>query len=342
MKKMVKKSKIKRFFSFVKDFIIYGIVIFAIISFIVYSFKTTSISEFKDLVLSLVADFTILILGVVGVFEFCYDNNITFLVPDSFINRKEKKQLELIEDILHEYLSNEEKTYNELQMDRTAFVLNQLGLSKDEFNRISLDIVKARLKPTTSEIKSLQDKLEDIIFSNDIIFDLENTASYSPGLRFYVKFHDLMHNKLLAEQLCNIMAGLIYNNLKEKMNDVSAIVVPHSSNYLLGLGTAGILGKNFIKVIPPEKAIANYNWEGNLGNAHGKHHVIIVHDVLLTSKQVIESIERLPDNCVVDGIFCLLYRKGHNGKEKLKQLGYDVYSLLEYTEDDLSYKLGLQ
>jgi len=323
------------FFSVVKDIIIYGILIFVLVFFIFVTIIEADFSEYKDLLLTLTGDLVIILLGIIGIFEFCYDNDLRIFVPSSFIYRKEKKQFEQIKAILNEYVEKETVLYKELQMDKTGYIISQLGLSKEEFDRISLNVIEARLKPTP-DMDSLSQKMVDLIVHNKAIHDLSKTTSYTTGMKYFINFNNLMHSKGMEAQINNIMSNFIFNCIGNKLPSISSVILPHSSNYLLGIGVSRNLGKKFVKVIPPEKRIADFAWEGNIDTIAAEQHVILVHDILLTSKQITESIDALPDNCIVDGIFCIINRVGYGGKEKLTQLGYAVHSLVDWTDEEIT------
>lgn len=324
----------------IRDVFVYALVIAGIGAFCYFYLQKIDVSNFKDTFFSFLGDIVIFLLGLIGIFEFCYDNNLLMFVPSTFINHKEKSQREQIERTLDKYLSEESIAYKEYQFEKIDYILSHLGLSQQGYTDLKMKLLQARLMPESNDIVTLRNKLTDIIYHGNVIIDLMDTPSYRADLRYYLKFSDLMHDKLMEEQLCSIMANFIYMTAGNSITDVTAIVIPHSSNYLLGLGVARKMGKQFVRVIPPEKVVGNICWEGNLSTSSKEQHIIIVHDVLLTSKQVYESISVLPSNCIVDGIYCFVYREGHGGKEKLHDLGFDnVYALLELTEDDITESL---
>lgn len=73
-------------------------------------------------------------------------------------------------------------------------------------------------------------------------------------------------------------------------------------------------------------------WDGDL-NAGDR--VIIVHDVLVTSDQIIHTLSKLPKTCGVKGLFCFAVRKEWAGLENLTGHSIRVERILDLNDNDI-------
>lgn len=345
-KKQTPKKKRKGFS--IKDAIIYTFLL-SILCIIIYArLYDLPIKEWGSEIIGIIGDLVIYLLGVMGVFEFCYDNGLVVIVPNNFIAHKEKKLREQTKEYLHQFF-DEESDYMRLhEQDRMSEMLTLMGLSTEGFQKVQAKALEARLSPMY-DIESARKKLLDVVFFSDTIIDLRETPYYvgSRDLRYYMKFHDLMHNSVQSDLIAQIMATFVALTCESEginLSDIDVVMVPHSSNYLLGLKVSKILGKTFIKMIPPDKVIKPYYYEGNIPNEKKDTQIkaIVLHDVLLTGGQIVESVNALREavpNCQVVGLFTAIYRNVWSGKDKLeKQHALKCYNLAELTEEEIQEK----
>lgn len=333
----------------IKDAVIYTIALVVLAIVIVSNLWGLPLNEWGDALLAVFADLVIYLLGIIGIFEFGYDNGLTVIVPSSFMDYKERRLEKQMKETLHAFFDKESEYLRCHEDDRMADTLSLMGLSTEGYREVQAKVVEARLAPMY-DVESARKKLMDLVFHSNSVIDMHKDAEHisSANLRYYMKIHDLMHNSCQSDLLARIMATFIRLTCEEqgiRLADVDAIMVPHSSNFLLGLDVSKLLGKGFIKMIIPEKIVGNYCYEGVIPPKTGsrKYNIVIVHDVLLSGRQIYESVNKLRDkhpDCQIVGLFSLIYRNVYNGKEDLEQC-YDIkcYNVLEMTEEDIEREL---
>ncbi|EDK34214.1 Hypothetical protein CKL_2202 [Clostridium kluyveri DSM 555] len=150
-------------------------------------------------------------------------------------------------------------------------------------------------------------------------------------MRYYINFVDIMYSSLNRD-ICSMLAAFIKEKLGKNINKVEKIVVSENGNFLLGLGVSEELNKAFVKMLPEPRIIKKQYWEGTFKS---DENIIIVHDVLVTAKQIIESIEHFPSPHKNIGIFCLVNRTDHEGKKELNNKGIEVFAILELSDNDI-------
>ena len=333
----------------VKDIILYALSL-GILGFIgVSQLYGIPWSQWGDQFIGIIGDLVIYMLGLVGIFEFGYDNGLTMVVPDNFISYKEKRLEKQTKEYLHAFFDEESNYLRYHEDDRLADTLSIMGLSAEGYREVQAKVLEARLAPM-HDIESARQKLLDLVFYSDSVIDMHRSADQmnSGSLRYYMKVHDLMHNSRQSDQIAKILATFIRLTCEEQgisLADVDVIMVPHSGNFLLGLEVSKLLGKRFIKMLPPEKKVGNYSFEGVLPHKARSNdiRVIMVHDVLLSGKQILESACELCDtvpNCRIVGLFSLIYRNIYGAKESLdRDYALKCYNVAELTEEDIRQEL---
>ena len=333
----------------VKDVVIYALLL-SVLCLIVYSrLYELPIREWGTEIMGIIGDLVIYLLGIVGFFEFGYDNGLTIIVPNNFIAHKEQKLREQTKEYLHQFFDEESEYMHLHEQDRMSEMLSLMGLSMEEFQKVQAKALEARLSPMY-DIESAREKLLDIVFFTDTVIDLKKTPHYlgTQSLRYYMKFHDLMHNSVQSDLIAQIMATFVALTCEKegiKMSEIDVVMVPHSSNYLLGLKVSKLLSKKFIKMIPPSKVIKPYYFEGNIPEEkkNGRIRAVVIHDVLLSGGQIVESIETLKEavpDCQIVGLFSAIYRNVWDGRGKLeREWNIKCYNLAEMTEEEIQQKI---
>jgi len=203
------------------------------------------------------------------------------------------------------------------------------------------------------DVETARAQLLDILFYSDVVYDLykDPQCVSTSTWQYYIKFSDLNHNKQQNDAIARNMTTFIVQTCRQEgihLEDIDVIMVPHSSNFLLGLTVSKLLNKRFIKMFPkrPDNQYpGGIVYEGEIPDRFGKKtlDVLIVHDVLLTGRQIYESVEMLkiahPD-CKIHGLFSAVYRNVDNGKAKLEGAhNIKCYNLVELTEEDIEQGL---
>lgn len=344
----VNSNSSKKRFPLKDTFIILVIVLLMV--FILYSrVHGVPSDQLSGAITSIAGDFVIYLLGILGVFEFGYDNGITFFVPDKFIQHKEESLRRQTKEFLYDFLDRETKFLKAHEKERLADTLSMMGLSAEGYHEVTSKALEASLAPI-HDIETTKSKIMDMVFYSDVVCDLSKNASHvnQKNLRYYFRFHDLMHDQTKCLNIVEAMANFIFQTCEQNRIDLTSIdvlMVPHSSNYLLGLEVSRRINKRFIKMIPKEKQIGNYSYEGEIPEENGKTtiDVLMIHDVLLTGAQIYQSanslIETLP-NCKIHGLFSVIYRSVGNGKTVLEHThNIPCYNLIELTEEQVADEL---
>jgi len=327
-----------------KNTILYSVIgfILFVVAFVIFRFDYMNDNfNITATILSIIGNLVIILFFLIGFFEFAYKNNLTFLVPDPFIENKKRRLSDQARLFIEEYLKKEIGYLKKHGNERVEHILSVMGLNSNGFTEIKHELIKTKLQHIKS-IDTAQEKLKQILFTSGKVFDLHQEGISFEGERYYFKFADLMHERNHCEIIVEIMTLFIQHTLcRQRLDNVDVCMVPHSSNYLLGFETSKKLFKKFIKMIPVDKIIADFTYEGKIDKKNNLN-VIIIHDILFTSKQVSESIDLLKrtiPSCVIVGVFCLVYRNIHDGKKKLTDIDIDVHHLLEFSEEEITREL---
>ena len=342
MKKPV-EIKIKNNSIYLRDLIIYVLLIALLvyIGFIIFSNSEDSENNIIILITEYIGIFVTILLGVVGIFEFAYDNGLPFIVPHTFSEYKEKRYREQTKQYLKDFFVAEAEYFSQHSNSRISYFLNQLDLSRNEFDILRMNIYSIKLMPLHS-LEDAQDKLTTIIKSGNIIINQENHPSEAlvyHEVKYFINFRDIMYVDDYQKELSSCLALLIKSNINPQ--GINRIIVPEKSDDQLGLCISHLLYIPLIKVTQTPFILKDRCWYGNFSSS--KNSSIIVHDVLVSGHQIIDSIEKIKAHTSVVAIFCLINRlcdpeKKTQFQQDLKRiLGQEipVYSLIELTDEDI-------
>ena len=336
-----------------KDIVIYFFLCLILIIFIINpEFYGKPMAEWSDNMMHIVGDLSIYLLGIIGLFEFCYDNGLLFLVPHNFAVYKEKHLEKQTKDYIYTFLDKETEFLHEHERLRAGELMSIIGLSTHDHSLIQSRVIEARLSPMY-DISTAKSKLEDILFHSDVIRDLhtDSEVSQNPDFRFYFRFSDLMHDPALRILISKITATYIYHTLGDKtqnapyaVSNLDIVMTPTHGNFLLGFDVNAHLGKHYIKLIPKIKVRGNNYYEGIIPekNSNDGINVLLVHDILVSGDQIGESIDQIRTvfgKCNIC-VFSLIYRNFSDALTKLQRTYDDVkfYNMIEYSEDDIAEK----
>jgi len=328
---------------YLKDVIIYLFFIAIIVLIGYQDFKKIDEGHFLDELSSFIGIVVVILFGIIGLFEFAYDNGLFLLVPTTFINFKNKKSKELVSYSIDKFLKEELQLFSLYDKERIAFFLSQLGISQSEFESIKRHLLSIKLMPLKN-IDDAKDKLKEIIYScngNDyVIIDQEKCESHKlvyKKVRYFIDLTNIMFIKDYSDEIVDCLIMLIKESISNELDDINRIIIPYNSNRLLGFYTGEKIGKSIINVTKTPYIYEDQKWEGRFDNR--KNNAIVIHDVLVTGEQVINSINIVNKQCEINYIFCLVNRIGYTGKEMLEKSGYKVFSLLDISDDEISKEL---
>lgn len=261
--------------------------------------------------------------------------NWSILVPDFFEFLKEKKYLKDVQLYVEAYIKADINFLQDFSQERIGFIMSQLGITKSQLDEIRLELIKMRCIPLKNlddakeKIKSLATSGYPIIIDQDTI---DSSKICYHKVQYYINTMDIMFVPDYASELSAILSFLV----AEKMADLSKIdklIIPHDSNFLLGVEVGKKLGKSVVKMRYEKGKIETEKiWDGNLGITDS---VIIIHDVLVSGDQIKDTINKIPESCTILGFFCLIVRKEWNGKEVLRKKEIPCYEVLEIDDEDI-------
>lgn len=279
---------------------------------------------------------TILImLSFVTLVDIASYTNWSIVVPDFFEFFKEKKYLEDAQVYIGTYIKEDINFLHDYSQERIGFILSQLGITKSQLDEIRLELIRMRCIPLKSlddakeKIKSLATSGYPIVIDQDTI---DASKLCYNKVQYFINIMDIMFIPDYASELSAILAFLI----TEKMDDLTKIdklIIPYDSNFLLGVEVGKKLGKSVVKMrynkgkIETEKV-----WDGNLDITD---RVIIIHDVLVSGEQIIDTINKIPKSCTILGFFCLIVRKEWKGKKTLTNKRIKCYEVIEIDDNDI-------
>ena len=324
-------------YKYIKDFIIYfGIIAILILVALIY-FDEVSSDNILELVTQYVGSVVTILLGVIGIIEFSYDNGLTILTPHSFINYKEKKLQEQTKRYLNEFFHYEAEYFSQHSNSRITYLLNQLGLNRNEFDQLKMEILSIKLLPMHN-LEDARDKLYRVIKTGNIILSQDGMNSDElvyKQVKYFINFTDVMFIDDYYNQITDCLVYLIKEITREKKIKFNRVIISHSGNFLLGMGVSQKTNARLIKVTERPLILHSKCWIGDF-SANEKDNSILVHDVLVSGKQLKESINRVNKNTHISGIFCLINRLDSKSLEEFQQeLGIPVYYLLSLDDKDI-------
>lgn len=290
----------------------------------------------------LIEQVIILILSFVTLVDVAYCFNWNILVPDFFVHAKEEKHKKEAESYIEEYIKEDINFFQDQSEEKISFIMSQLGINKNQLDKIRLELIKMRCMP----LKTLDDakrKLECLAKNDEpIVIDQKRYDSSKicyKEVRYYINTMDIMFIPDYASELSSVLAFLISENAD--LQAIDKLVIPYDSNFLLGVEVGRQLGKPIVKMRKGQgKILTEQCWDGKLSPGE---RVIIIHDVLVSGEQIIDTIHKLSQkNCSIEGFFCLITRTGPKleGREKVcEALGEKrdhCYEVLTIGDDEIA------
>ncbi|GHV83822.1 hypothetical protein AGMMS50212_11620 [Spirochaetia bacterium] len=270
----------------------------------------------------------------VGLLDILYYINLQILLPEFYLDQK--KNIE--------------------QKNNMVDIASLLNLTVDEI-RLLLKLNERQYEETLlvktgkENILTEYKKRIDYFLSNSKIVIPANKLK-NPSLKnitYFINFMDIMHNTQCYGYLVKTMSNYIrYELTRSDLEKVSHILVPYKGNYMFGDGVARELNKKIVHVI---KDIQDYHldrhFEGIIDQSNfNQENCIIIHDVLYTGAQILESCQILDyelNTIKRDSyhfhLFTLCSRnskiKEEHGIEILKSKNFIVHSINQYDDKDI-------
>lgn len=294
-----------------------------------------SVSEESFAGVSTIIEQTIILtLSFVGLIEVASHIGWTLLVPDFFEYGLEKRRKQEIQVCMDEYFIRDKNFINNYNHEQIEFILSQLGINIKQLEKIHLELIRMRCMPLKS-IEDAQEKLRLCIKTGDPLVinqdDIDSSQLVYTSVKYYINLTDAMYIPDYCQEFASILTFLINEN--QNLSSFDKIVIPHDSNFLLGVEVAKRLGKPVVKIRHDKGRVKrDQRWDGNL---KGSDRVIIVHDVLVTSEQVKHALNVLPKSCLVVGFFCIIARQEWDGVKQLENRNLPVRSVITLNDEDI-------
>lgn len=308
------------------SFVIVDVIIYIVLN------SSTSISSIIGGIIERIILITLSFVGLIGV---GHSSGWSILVPDFFETNLLRKRKEEIHEFIEAYFKYDINFLNDYSEERIQFIMTQLGITSTQLDKLRLELINMRCIP----IKTLNDaknKIEYIIRCDYPIVinqcNIDNSKLCYNRVKYFINFNDLVFIRSYALELAQIISFLIntYTNIKT----INRIIIPHDSNFLLGIEVGKILSKPVVKMRAEKGRIETEKcWDGKI---EPSDKVIIIHDVLVTSEQIIQTLNMLPKTCEVLALYCLITRKEWDGLKKIEERNISVYKVIALDDKDIA------
>lgn len=283
---------------------------------------------------TMIEETILIMLSFIGLVEISSNIGWNIFVPDFFILGQTQKREEEIKKSIDFFYQGNINFLTDYSEEQINFLLSQLGISKDQLDKIRLELIKMRCIPLKN-LDDAREKIEKLVISDyPVIIDqneMDSSKVCYTKVTYYINTTDIMFMADYARELSSILSFLITE--KADLPSIDKLVIPHDSNFMLGIEVGKRLGKPVVKMRSGTGKIEKGKcWEGNLDP---KDRVIIVHDILVTADQIVDTLNKLPETCSVLGLYCLIVRKEWNGLEKLKEKSLPVNRIVDLDDTDI-------
>jgi orotate phosphoribosyltransferase-like protein len=282
-------------------------------------------------VVDILSNILIPVFTYVGLLDFFFALGLKIMLPDFFLESKVAISASMYTEKISSLLK--------FSIDEFNFLLSLKDVERDRYVRIKS--TKEKLRQSIKEEIGIYLKSPLITVSSGKLI-----STSIPDIDYYINFYDIVYNYRFQEKLASIMSDFIELEIEPKeLDKITHIVIPYDSNLLFGTGVAKKLNKKALKIINiiPPYHLKKY-WEGEI-EENDFENIIIIHDVLYTGQQVIESCQKLAEglNKKLDDykfhFFAICARKSgdieKNGLQNLKQKGFNVHTIIEFNDSDI-------
>lgn len=290
-----------------------------IIGGIVFVFVWATISDGEDKffitpndIFTIVGSITVLLFGIVGIFEFGYSNGISFLAPPTYRRCKESVNMKQAERMMKIYYKEDMDFIQQYEKERIRYILQLMGITAGQFHLINYEIIKARSNDENCD-ENLSEELKSYILHKEFIEVLPRENGKKrvyEKVDYYINLYMAFYDAEICKNVAGIMCKFIIGNLKEETEWIDYIIVPQQGNFLLGLEVAKQLHKPVIAIQSTGRIWQEEYWDGKY-KSDRKNKIIVVHDVLVTGQNIIDSIKKLPENTYkLMGVYSLVEYSG--------------------------------
>lgn len=295
----------------------------------------------------------IVLIGMAGVYEYGYLNNMSFLVPPSYVSHKETSMLKSAQKMMELYYRKDIdfiKTYEEKRLDT---ILQTLMLTQEQFNQVRYEFLRVRAN-VYDGLDSMQKAAKDLFLHREFIIDL---TSLDPcdrvyhDVNYYLNLYSALYDKKLCEDAARLMYNFLDNKLKNDLGKIDCFIVPQGSNLLLALEVGRRTGIPIASVQYRVRTKKGDYLDGIYKRRQGGGEpadpldmkpvrIAILHDVLVSGGRIIESLEKLPGPYELMGVFSIIHYVRPDNKEfkkfrQDKRVKDKLHCILALTEDEV-------
>ena len=317
----------------IKDIIIIGVFLILVVVNIISNIVMHGYSG----VSSLIEQTILIVLSFIGLIEFADFCHWRILVPDFYIDNREKAHEKEIETYISNFFDNDSKFVNDYDEESKRLFLSQVGITTEQLDRIRMDLIKMRCLPLQT-LENAKEKIKLFLKNGyPLIIDqnkIDATKLAYNKVSYFINFTDAMFLPEYAREISSLLTFLITEE-ESNLKSVTRLVIPFDSNFLLGVEVSKLLGKPIVKMrAETGKVEKEKPWEGQL-DATDK--VIIIHDVLVSADQIIDALDKLSSKCRCEilGIYCLVTRKEWKGAIRLEERGTKVHQIICLDDNDI-------
>lgn len=304
-------------------------------------------------VLNGITTLTIALLGIVTIIDLCLAFGLETFVPSFIVKAKKRATEEIIERVIDshsvrfdkqweaaakkaidDYYGKDFTRYSELlevyfekdlafvksnQQTRTDYILEKLRLTQPGYEKALDCLTRLRAMPLT-DTQDAVDRLEHILrkMPGIIIRQAENPSDRTyKQVQFYLDFVSSMREDEYGKEIAETFAQYIRLDMQAlNIKDVTKVVIPADSNFLLGFKVGQSLG--YPQVIMRNgkgRIFKDHPWDGELNR---RDKVIIVHDVLVSGSQVVSAMKKIKNlGAEVVAVYCIVKRSECSGEKTI-------------------------
>lgn len=255
----------------------------------------------------------------------------------------EESMADVIQKSTDEYFRHEINYIKNYTNERINHILAQLKLKDSQFNELRLELIKMRSLPLRN-LMDAEEKIKEFIRSghkpfnsfskNSAVVNLKEIDSAKRtynNVDYFLNFHDAMYSAEYFADFVRVMHLLICEKIG--VDNFDTIAIPYDSNVILGVEVAKLFGKPVVKMRKDTgKLEIDHLWDGEFGDGN---RVLIVHDVLVSGKQIIHVKNHIPNRCEVVALCCLAARTDDNGLEAMKKENIRVERVIDLSDAEI-------
>ncbi|MCB2182987.1 MAG: hypothetical protein KQH63_13215 [Desulfobulbaceae bacterium] len=273
----------------------------------------------------------VFIIAVLSILNFLDSQGIKVPKYSKFKFNSEKDR---IKNYLQEIYDNEYEFLKENEAWRIDLLLKQLNLHPSQKRLVEKELRKLSRSPIDTK-EERENALRSYCKNKLICINTNGKDNLTyKEVKYFLNFFDIMSHGLWRSNISQLMANHIKDELK-KLLDINkfCIVVPRRGNFLFGYEVSKALNVPVVFMRNEGRIQENKPWDGSFNRFDN---VVIIHDVTVTGKQIVEDLYNLTGKNVI-GLFTLVLRTDKNAFVELSSHNVKVFPVLKFDEESLRY-----